>query len=241
MGKRNDAYASARNFDGSIVDLAAGINVINPVGTNTGLGWGTFLGGVGDVSGQLIRYDSPSLAGFTVTTTWGNDDTYTGNVGWSGAFSGTNASVAAGYSNNEPESTGIATEQYSLNGAISNDASGLFLQGACETVKDTDKMAWQVKGGWGQNVNGLGKTSVWALYQVSENFAVGTVITAGTVSASEAHGYGVGLSQALDAVGATMFVRYDARALDSIAFGGAALEPGAKDLTTATAGMTVTF
>jgi hypothetical protein len=240
MGKRNDAYASARNFDGSILDLAAGLNMADDVTKKrTGLGWGTVLGGVGDKSGMLIRYDSPSLAGFTFTGTWGNDDTGTGNIGWKGSFSGTNVGVAVGYSDDTTSQAGN-TRQLTVNGNISNDPTGLFLQGAYEEVMDTDKNAWQVKGGWGQNVNGLGKTTIWALYQKSNDFGIGTALpNGGKITDSAAHGFGIGLMQDLDAVGATLFTRYDIRSVDTLTLSSGTAD--ILDLTTVTTGMTVRF
>jgi hypothetical protein len=231
IGKRGDAYGSARNYDSVVTDDAAGITMINAAGVDTGKGWGDVLGGLGDTGGMIVRYDSPSLAGFTLGVSWGNDDVAAGYVGYAGSFSGTNVSVAVGALDNMSGATGVV--RYSVNGSISNDASGLFLQGAYETEDATDKSVSQVKAGWGQNVTGLGKTGIYGVYSVSENFAKGI----------DATGLGMGVSQDLDSVGATLFVRYDTRSADGTAadFTAAGLGTGVKDLSTVLAGMTVRF
>jgi hypothetical protein len=257
MGKRNDAYASARNFDGSIVDMAAGLNLVNggvvvPANTNPrlGIGWGKVLGGLGDTSGMMIRYDSPSLAGFTFGASWGNDDTGTANIGWTGSFSGTNLSVAVGYSDDTSgKPTGSPEREVSYNASISNDPTGLFLQGAYEDDLDVDdRYAWQIKGGWGQNVNGLGKTTLYGIYQVSSDLALGTTIAATANSASKglaitdsmATGLGLVATQDIDAVGATLFVRYDHRSVNDLTVVGG-IDVDVEDLSTVTTGMTVRF
>jgi hypothetical protein len=196
---------------------------------------------------MLIRYDSPSLAGFTFTTTWGNDDTWTVNAGWAGKFGDTAASVAVGYSdNNSPNESSNHVRQYSVNGSLTNIASsGLFVQGAYEVGDDdtlaNDKVAWQVKGGWSKNVNGLGNTGIFGIYQKSIDFGQGVTVLGVTIAESEAIGYGVGLTQDLDAVGATVFGRYDVRSVESLVDTLGNDLPLPFDLTTITAGMTVRF
>jgi hypothetical protein len=218
LGSGTNAYAGARMWDGSIGDAHDGIgSAVQGIGN------------LGDAGGPGIGYDSPSLAGFTLGVSWGKDDVVGARVGFSQAFSGNNVSVGIGYQN---DMTGMNTSlvRYSYNGKISNDASGLYLQGSYETeakgagAKAEQKTGTQIKAGWAKNVNGLGNTSIWGAYSLMD------VSGMTTGAAGKATQFGVG--QDLDAVGATLFVRYDL-ASDDVA--------ATKDASTIMGGMTVKF
>ncbi len=247
LGYRNGAYKSFNNgaFDlggasgihdylGGTIDLAAGINIRDGVGNFRG-SWYNVLSNVGGAKGMVIRYDSPTVAGFSLSASWGGRDNATvteedvGSVGlaYSGSFSGTDVSAGVAY-----ESRDVTDDRLTAGLSIYNAPSGIYVTGEynVQYATNDDPTTYFIKGGWRKNVNGLGETNIYLSYLHSEDFTA-------TV---EGQAFTVGAAQDLDAVGATLFLQYDNR---SVVSGDAALGcvGSCEDLSTVLGGMRVTF
>jgi hypothetical protein len=259
IGKRNDVYSSERFFDGSIIDMAAGIRPRDEVtgdvlrtgsATGKGAGWGQLLGGIGDVSGMMVRYDTPSLAGFTMGVSWGNDDTATFGVGYKGDLQGNVIEATYGYTADTTDLLNEDVIRQTVNGRYTNTPSGIFIQGSYEWLQNdslaSDRTAWQIKGGWSKDVTGMGATNLFAIYQKADGFAQfadNVWFNGARVWDSEATGWGLGVEQDIDATGSKLILRYDLRSVDSLAANaaGAPLLDTPGDTSTLFFGMKQTF
>jgi hypothetical protein len=83
-------------------------------GFSTGVAWRHLIGENGDQPGEgdrrnEVKYDSPTIAGFTFTTAWGTDDFWDVGVRYAGEFGG--FKIAAGFAYGENTDAGDSTAQ----------------------------------------------------------------------------------------------------------------------------------
>ena len=168
------------------------------IGTGTGLAWSNILQGIDngtvgqDGRRNVVRYDSPTLAGFVLTASWGEDDdwgvalTYTntwgdfkvlGKVGY-GQNSDENFGCADKSSAQPPPAT-VAGTQCELFGAaatVMHVPTGLYVYGGYaqntdDHIRDVDPTAedrstmYFVQGGIEQKWLPVGKTTVFGEYR----------------------------------------------------------------------------
>ena len=98
-----------------------------------------------------------------------------------------------------------------------------------------DITTWTVFGGWHKNVTGMGNTEIFTQYLKSNNnYADG----------ASTHVWQVGIDQAIDSASSHLFLTYENYNADSLPAGlkdGAGNTIGTQDLSTITAGMSITF
>lgn len=181
---------------------------------------------------DLIRYDSPTLAGFTLSATWGdaisatdpdgNGNTYDIALRYSGEFSGVKLAAGAGWRHDEDltitlvdvTSLTIPTgdvETILLSGSAKHIATGLFLN-AYYADQDWDLglnlKTWTVQGGveskWLTNV---GATTLYAEYSETD------IDLGGSANAPV---YGLGVNQAIDAAAMDVWLGYRQYDLDEL-------------------------
>jgi predicted porin len=181
-------------------------------GTGANLGtWGGYCGNMGgswgDCNGltrNVVRYDSPSFGGFSVSASWGEDDMWDVAGRYSGEFSGVKVAVAAAYNevtdeafNGSAGPNGIG--QYFQVGAYGEHvASGLWILGNYGNL-DSDNGAgvnigssdtWYIKAGLRSRFNALGHTVFYGEYLEAN----GDGVLSGTAGASsETSVWGLGM------------------------------------------------
>jgi hypothetical protein len=205
-----------------------------------------------------VRYDSPAFAGFVVSASWGDDDTVGATVTYDGKLGETAFKFGAGYNSNMTNLNNDTDDRYTLAAAVYDGTSGLFANVEYNVAMETDTALTgtrsavrrgedatniYLKGGWRQNVNGIGQTAIFADYSRTEAWFQ---TTAGTVDSEM---YGVGIAQDIDAVGATMFLNYKKFTVEDNGAGAGVIGCGptglavtkCDDLDTVLAGMVVNF
>ncbi len=109
-------------------------------------------------------------------------------------------------------------------------ASGLWVHGTYgvnevdDVNQPNDIVGWYLKAGWSNKFNSLGATHFYGEYGKNDDaFDAGTTfIGLGTITASDATRYGVGIVQEIDAAAMSMWVKYRHHELDATV-GGAAV------------------
>lgn len=168
--------------------------------------------------GNIIRYDSPSIAGFVFSASWGEDDMWDVALTYAGEFNGIKISGGIGY-HVERDVTGdqgynLPGELYGVNqpdfedirGSISvlHVPSGLFMDFAGvyrehDLANYDDFTFWMLRGGLYRKWFPLGKTSIFGEYAEASNGAnAGFTLDNGLTSADGTI-YGVGVNQYVDA------------------------------------------
>lgn len=211
----------------SIVDLSgtlfSGNNVLfrgnnfalrNPNGTLSGTSWAAAVGctGIGtDCHGEplnVIKYDSPAIAGFTLSASWGEDDFWDVALKYAGQFGDLKVAAAAGYSNwaqgdyfRHIGVTGVGeSEVLEFGASVMHVPTGIFVAGTY-SQQDADNLvgaqiidsdAWYVKAGIKQKWNSLGQTAIYGEYgQFNDGLGIN--------SNSTVDRYGIGAHQWIDA------------------------------------------
>ena len=171
---------------------AAGLGgiTLDAGGFNTGIGWGAGLGhcqhisaGIGaDCNGiplNSVRYDSPTFGGFSVSTSWGEDDFWDVAGRYAGEFNGIKVALAAAYSHQSEEgSSSIGNEFFNVIGVdittknLRQD-SGYFQLGAFLQHVPTGLFAYAA---YGKEMNDSVNATTLTIYEVgnpSNNAAIG--------------------------------------------------------------------
>jgi predicted porin len=213
-------------------------------GALTELSWGNAqscfgMGGAwGDCNGltqNVVRYDSPTFAGFSLSASWGDDDMWDIAARYAGEHHGFKLAAAAAYNevnnidyNNLNSALGVAVpdmEYFQLGVYVQHVATGLFglyNYGTLEIdepggLDDVDTHYF--KGGLRTKFNHLGATIFYGEYLRGNDGAVGTEIDNGvpgtdTITSSELDVWGLGVVQEIDAAAMSVWIKYRNLSLD---------------------------
>lgn len=149
---------------------------------------GDFMNNLNGGTFSIIRYDTPEIAGFTLSASWGEDDIWDVALNYAGDFKTLKLEGAIAYAQNSDEDAGEPEiDNNTIIGSISalHKPTGLnvtFAAGRREfkqqftdnagslTTRDDDQVFYYVKGGWLKNVTGLGNTALYAEYGHYQDF-----------------------------------------------------------------------
>jgi predicted porin len=185
----------------------------------------------GDCNGIVlngVRYDTPTVAGFTASASWGEDDFWEVALRYSSEFSGFKLALGAGYSEFTienvtgplPPDSHKDSKFFQAGGYLQHVDSGLFVHAAYghEDNSDTtigaaaltppDSHHWYVKAGIRRAWTSLGATIIYGDYaeyidQVGPG-ALGLGVESSTFRRS-----GATIAQEIDAAAMTIYLKYD--------------------------------
>ena len=192
------------------------------------------MGGVwGDCNGltqSVVRYDSPTFAGFSVSASWGEDDMWDIAARYSGEFNGVKVAIAGAYN----EVTGQtynnliqpSSDYFQLGVYVQHVPTGLFglfnygnydetpeagdAVGFLSTFAGKNAETYYFKGGVRTRLNALGHTVFYGEYlrgddggNLVSNAAFGTGATS-----SQMDVWGLGVVQEVDAAAMSVWLKY---------------------------------
>ncbi len=190
------------------------------------------LGIGGDCNGQptnAVRYDTPSIAGFSVSASWGEDDFWDVALRYATEVGGFRFAVAGAYSQNTDENTrptiaaggGLDSSFTQVGAYLQHLPTGLFVYGAygheqnnfnyllpnAGLVAAPDSDQFYVKAGIRSRITPIGNTILYGEYgkhydQISDN-----LLDAG-FSSSELNRWGVGVVQEIDNAAMSLWLKY---------------------------------
>lgn len=184
------------------------------------IGVGGCVGGgaIGDCNGgtqNVIRYDSPTFGGFSVSASWGEDDMWDVAARYAGEHAGFKFAAAAAYNEN---STGITdTFQYFQVGAyLEHVPTGLFAYGAYGNaqydIATGDSDTYYVKAGLRERWHPLGHTVLYGEYENNKASGDAFVQTGANGNAltnsSDFDLWGLGVVQEIDAAAMSLWLSY---------------------------------
>ncbi len=179
---------------------------------------------------NIVRYDSPTFAGFVVTAAWGEDDIWDVALRYAGEFG--SIKVAAGIAYGEDtdfsaDNGGLGSAERKnevINGSISalHMPTGLFLTFAAahqerssfQNLANNDEGEfWGIKGGVYQKFFTVGKTSVYAEYR---DYGLEFRNAANTLTLTTSDEvWGGGVVQKIDAAAMELFLAYQHHDIDN--------------------------
>jgi predicted porin len=220
--------AAAANMNSS---AGAGLFHRNSNGTLTNTRLNAFWQFLDTDRQNIIRYDSPTLAGFTLSAAWGEDDVWDVALRYAGEFNGIKMAAALGYYEDRDESSAAIVR----NGASQNfddiraaasvlhEPTGLFVNGAYihrefDNVALGDVTYWYLASGISRKFFPIGKTAIWGEYAEIDGPLDGNIVTAGnnfaglavgaTIIDSQQSHWGIGVQQYIDAAAMQVYLGY---------------------------------
>jgi len=172
-------------------------------GTFTDVTWGDIYGNLdGNSRNDRVRYDSPTLYGFILSASWGDDDQSDVALRFSKEWNSIRVAAGIGYSYDG--SGDNDTESVSGSASVMHVPTGLYLSGAAgeqEIDKDDNEPSYYyLQGGVTKNFFGPGDTTLYVEYGEWDEFAAEDDFT------SEATKYGIGFNQDFDSAAMQFYV-----------------------------------
>ncbi len=181
---------------------------------------------------NVIRYDSPTFQGFSVSASWGEDDMWDIAARYAGEHHGIKVAIAAAYNESTDENTlgsfnagnnppaGFRDTSYFQIGAyVQHVATGLFLYGAYgseevdhltnagNTIPDGDH--WYLKAGLRTKCTPLGATVFYGEYaQYDDQVSSPLIDQVGGNASSDLDIWGLGVVQEIDAAAMSVWLHY---------------------------------
>lgn len=184
-----------------------GFSIINANGTvNANADWDdVFPGDLEFDRDDVIRYDTPTLAGFRLSASWGEDDEYSFAAFYKGTWADFKIAAAAGYGIDEE---GDRMEVYNGSLSVMHTPTGLWVttSGGVREHDDSgsEEEFYQIKGGIQQKWVSLGKTTLYGEYISTD---IDDVDRAG-VTGAEGEIFGGGFVQKVDAAAMELYAGY---------------------------------
>ncbi len=205
----------------TIRSFAGGANGVSTANTGGQIGEGE--------RHNVVKYESPTFAGFAVSAAFGEDDLWDVAIRYAGEFSGFKIAAGVGYLQWTDGNTATLNEyncresavpgdvdcsQIGMSGAIMHVPTGLYVHAAYGIRTDDnvgaggDDSSTQlyVQAGIEQNFFGIGKSTLFGEYQQWD--VGGNGLNADNVS-TEMTMYGVGFNQSIDAAAMDLYIRYN--------------------------------
>lgn len=186
----NDLSETALAGYAGVQDIGGGMALRRADGTLISIGWGDIYSHFNGDTANLVRYDSPSIAGFTFSASWGEDDLWDVGVSYEGKLGNLQVAGAIAYTENSDEngafgdpgepdwsivvgSLAVLHEPSGLNALIaageqSFDDAVVDADGAIRNVSDASFI--YAKLGWIANFNSLGHTAFFGEYGYFKDF-----------------------------------------------------------------------
>lgn len=191
-------------------DGIAEVNLANTNIANLPTGVGAFFGASATYGAILdgerrnvIKLETPTLAGFTASVSWANADAMEAALRFVGEGGGFKFAAGLGYAENHaPLSLSLVDKRVSGSGSLMHVATGLFLNASAGKVTDLllipgiDPKLWHVTGGIERNWFGVGTTTIFGEY--------GKLSLLG----ESGDGFGGGMVQSINAAAMDVFVSY---------------------------------
>jgi predicted porin len=175
-----------------------------------GASCGTMGGAVGDCNGltqNVVRYDSPTFGGFSVSASWGEDDMWDVAARYAGEWGGFKVAAAAAYNEvsaaNYNNLGGLDADYFQAGGYVQHVATGIFglvNYGKYDEAGVPEQDTWYFKGGLRERWSPLGHTVLYGEYEFVDD-AFGNV-------GGDFDLWGVGAVQEIDAAAMSVWLSY---------------------------------
>lgn len=182
---------------------------------------------------NVVKYDSPTIAGFTLTASWGEDDDWGMSLNYTNKWGDFQVLAKAGYGENSDENIGCSTKTAPTNcqlfgaaATVMHVPTGLYVYGGYgqnrdQRVADLDAPGTEatssmyfIQGGIEQKFIALGKTTIFGEYRHddggSKNGVTITNVGAGngTLGSTDLNLYAAGVVQNIEPAAMDLYVMY---------------------------------
>lgn len=232
--------ANTRNYsDAEAAAVGLGAFGVRVNGGPVQAAWTSYMGGFNNrTPGQsgrrnIVRYDTPTFAGFSATAAWGEDDMWDMALNYKGEVGDFKLVARAGYGEStDPISNAQNCTQTSIKvgncqwwgaaGTIMHAPTGLYVYGGFGQNEieffpgnpglDDNSTMWFVQAGIEKKFVPLGKTTIFGEYRNDDVGFTGTAFTgvngAGTAIGSDFDFYALGVVQNIEAAAMDLYLIY---------------------------------
>jgi hypothetical protein len=182
----------------------------------------------GVTRGNRVRYDSPTIAGFAVSGSWGEPN-YTGApadadgrfwdaaLRYAGEFGGIRVAGGVGFQNYDRQGHDLSQGNLTAGMSIQHIPTGLYYSGSVTGINrdapfkpgpgETDTAsAYYLQAGISRNFFGIGNTTAYGEYSRTSS---GANAGAYFVDKSSTNNWGVGIVQNIDAAATSLYLTYN--------------------------------
>lgn len=185
------------------------------------LTWGDLAHTVDSFRGAFVRYDTPTIAGFLVSTAWGEDDVWDAALRYAGELGPLRIAAGIGYMDNRQlefsDVRGSASALHTSSGLYVSIAGGLRDDDG--VALDTERNGHFYFAQIGRTARYLpfGDTTFYGEYGNYVDFSVGkafeanltgTAIRRWAITDAEVERWGVGVEQSIDAAGLLLYGQF---------------------------------
>ncbi len=213
IGTISLGHTSTTNDGIAYSDLSGAAVVAGPDGNAWSAGFGHMTTtALNSGRMDIIRYDSPTFAGFSVSASWGEDDYWDVALRYANQFANT-LRIAAGIgyaSDTEPGNLDSARNTTQISGSIAllHIPTGLNIMFAAGERSDASATTrnpnfWYIKGGVNNRFFALGNTALYGEYGRYNNMNAMWAATTNSVQV-----WGVGIVQNIDAAAMQLYLGY---------------------------------
>ncbi len=190
-------------------DIVGALQFHDAAGNDLGAAAGFALSAEGGRT-SLVKYVSPSLAGFSLSAHWADEEVPAGDdwgaaLRYAGEFGAIRVAAGIGYSVSDTD----GVEHTEIGGSISmaHTPTGLYIAGSYGEeddegiVGDNRDVMWAISAGIRQKFNAMGATHLGGYYG---NFD----LTQGGATQGDIDAWGVSLTQTIDAAALDLYLQY---------------------------------
>jgi hypothetical protein len=172
--------------------------------------------------GNAIVYSTPTLHGFSLAASWGENDVWDVALRYAAEWSGFRVAGAVAYTRNQAGTDEVTPEfkdgpqptKWQGSASVMHVTSGLYLTGAFVRQDNDDQYRpdtrlWYVQGGVARNWTGFGNTVLYGEYaRVDDGLTGQRIDYESLVTNSRATVWGLGVVQHIDAAAMELFLAY---------------------------------
>ncbi|MGH1406341.1 MAG: porin [Rhodomicrobiaceae bacterium] len=161
---------------------------------------------------NVVRYDTPTIAGFVLSAAWGEDDFWDIALRTTQKIGDFTFKLGVGYNEfggNDTAVTDGEEQSFTANAGLIHNPTGIFVHGSYRgyeydggTVARSDADGYHIKAGIKQRWNTLGKTAIYGGYTQIDDGGAGT-------TPSEISRVSFGIHQWIDAAALELYAVYD--------------------------------
>jgi len=208
------------NLGGSIDDpasnYAGGFFVTDRSGRSNNLNWVELADGLDSARGDFVRYDSPSIYGFILSTAWGENDVYDIALRFKKEWNSIRIAAGVGFYSEQEGSVDAFVAREELKGSLSvmHVPTGLYATFAAGEIeydnRDADEAQfYYLQLGIDKKFFSYGATTIYGLYGYYEDFSNARTFDFDGVNqilvGSEVDRFGFGVTQKFDSAALELY------------------------------------
>lgn len=203
---------------------SAGFQVRTSTGGTSGLKWSNLATGLDTMRGHVVRYDTPSIYGFILSASFGENDFWDAAIRFAKEWNGIKIAAYGGYAWGTDSNIDNITvnhpkkrDQVTAGASVMHVPTGLFVNvtGGTQSA-DARKVNGNIvdahylygQAGLERKLFPIGATTIYGEYGSYKDFAAAASVGGQTISGSDVNRWGAGITQKVDSAALDLYLQY---------------------------------